>query len=270
MFLSQAQAITFLTNYRTSFSFFLNELIFNNLAGGLGKIMVKEFLKLGCNVVCVDLKQEFLDSLKVELEKELKTEPSMTRRLFYYELDVTSSEGVKVVAQKIKKEVGKVDILINNAGIMNQGKLFLELTEQDVKNIFSVNTFAHFWMCREFLPDMINENKGHIVNVASVCGLVGGYKITDYCSSKFATTGFTESLRAELRVLKSHNNIIVSGVYPFHIKTKLFNGADISCFKWLNLSMEPEFAAATIVHGVLAEKESIFVPKIVYLFACIK
>ena len=153
---------------------------------------------------------------------------------------------------------------------MNQGKLFLELTEQDVKNIFNVNTFAHFWLCREFLPDMIHENKGHIVNVSSVCGLVGGYKITDYCSSKFATTGFTESLRTELRVLNSKNKIIVSGVYPLHIKTKMFNGADITCLKWLNMSMEPEFAAATIVHGVLAEKESIFVPRIVYVFACAK
>ena len=58
---------------------------------------------------------------------------------------------------------------------------------------FNVNVLSQFWLCREFLPDMIRTNKGHIVNVSSVCGMVGGYKLTDYCSSKFAVTGFTES-----------------------------------------------------------------------------
>jgi all-trans-retinol dehydrogenase (NAD+) len=83
---------------------------------------------------------------------------------------------------------------------MNQGKLFLELEEQDVRKIFDVNTLAHFWTCKEFLGDMIKHNSGHIVNVASVCGLMGTYKLTDYCATKFAAVGFSESLRVELKV----------------------------------------------------------------------
>lgn len=126
-------------------------------------------------------------------------------------------------------------------------------------------------MCREFLPDMINANSGHIVNVSSVCGIIGGYRLTDYCASKFAVLGFTESLRSELRIAAPSNKIVVSAVCPFHIKTKMFQGADITCMKWLNLSMEPQYAAETIVEGVLLNKELIFIPKVaVHIFGYIK
>lgn len=99
----------------------------------------------------------------------------------------------------------------------------------------------------------------------------GGYKLTDYCASKFAVNGFTESLRVELGILNPKNQIKVSLVCPFHVKTKLFNGADVNHFKWLNLSLEPEFVADEIVSGVLLNKDLIFVPKVPnHIFALIK
>ena len=87
-------------------------------------------------------------------------------------------------------------ILINNAGIVN-GKNILDLEYNEIKNIFNINIMSHFWLCKQFLPDMINLNKGHIVNISSVCGIMGGGKLTDYCSTKFAVYGFTESLCLE-------------------------------------------------------------------------
>ena len=118
---------------------------------------------------------------------------------------------------------------------------------------------------------MINENKGHIVNVSSVCGLNGGYRLTDYCASKFAVMGFTESLRVELKVSNPRNKIVVTAVCPFHVKTKMFEGADVMHLKWSNLSMEPEYAANAIVEGVLENRELIFIPRgFVYVFANIK
>ncbi len=212
-------------------------------------------------MVCIDINDSMLKNLETNLINEFSSEPnSIKNRMYFYKLDISSSEAVKKCVNLIKKEVGKIDILINNAGIMNHGKLFLELTEDDVKKIFNVNTFAHFWLCREILPDMINENKGHIVNVSSVCGLTGGYKLTDYCASKFAVMGFTESLRVELRLSNPKNKVCVAAVCPFHVKTKLFHGADIDRLKWLNLSMEPEYVANNIVSGVLSEKELILIP----------
>lgn len=107
---------------------------------------------------------------------------------------------------------------------------------------------------------MIELNKGHIVNISSVCGLMGAYKLTDYCSSKFAVVGFTESLRVELKTVNPDNQIVVSTVCPFHVKTKLFNGIEFSHLKWLKLSMEPEYVAQKIVDGILLKKELIFIP----------
>lgn len=106
----------------------------------------------------------------------LSNEPnSVKNRMYFYKLDISRLNDVKQVSALIKKEVGKVDILINNAGIMNGSKLLLDLSDDEILKIFNVNTLSHIWLCREFLPDMIKDNKGHIVNMSSVCGIAGVY-----------------------------------------------------------------------------------------------
>ena len=138
-------------------------------------------LNLGCIVICIDNNSHELSKLKNELK--YKSNRSFKNRLFYYCIDITDIEQVKSTGHRIKKEVGSVSILINNAGVMNHGKLFLQLSEEEIMRLFNVNLFSHFWLCKEFLPEMIELNKGHIVNISSVCGLMGAYKLTDYCSS---------------------------------------------------------------------------------------
>lgn len=192
-------------------------------------------------------------------------------RAHFYCVDITNPDEVKNLGNRIRTDVGNVDILVNNAGIMNKGKLLVELENQEILNVFNVNVLSHFWLCKEFLPSMINKNKGHIVNVSSVCGLMGGYKLTDYCSTKFAVYGFTESLRVELKVTNPNNKIQVSVVCPFHVKTKLFNGVEFSRLKWLTLSMEPEYVAEKIVDGILKNRELIYIPSgVVTVFQAIR
>lgn len=130
---------------------------------------MKCFLKLGCTVVCVDINKEELDKLEEELNSKIKIKP-FHRHVYFYNFDITNIEQVKLNCKLICNEVGDVNILINNAGIMNKAKLFLELTEQEILNIFNVNILSQFWLCREFLPKMIEQNKGHIVNVSSSLG----------------------------------------------------------------------------------------------------
>ena len=130
---------------------------------------------------------------------------------------------------------------------------------------------AQFWLVREFLPYMQSKNRGHIVNVASVCGLQGGYKLTDYCSSKFAVVGFTESLRIELNVTNPNNQIEVSVVCPFHVQTKLFDGIVFNKFRWIRLSFTPKEVSDAIVNGVLTNKKLIYVPQgLVQIFLAVK
>lgn len=223
--------------------------------GGIGSNLVRRMSHLGCNIICVDSNPSGLDRLKEELKGQ-------SNRIKYYTIDITSSENIAKLGQEVRSEFEKVDIIINNAGTMNKGKLLVDTSEKEIRSLFDVNVFAHFIICKEFLPDMINNNEGHIVNVASVCGFLGSYKLVDYCSSKFAVMGMTESLRIELKVLNPNNKIKVATVCPFHVKTKLFNGVEFSRLKWLSLSMEPEYVADQIVDGILKGKELIPIPNV--------
>ena len=184
-------------------------------------------LELDCRVICVDINAGELKNLELDIKLKHRK-----REAFFYKADLSSLDEIKKLSASIIKEIGHVDILINNAGIMNKAKLFLDLNEPEIQNIFDINILAHMWLCKEFLPGMIKRNRGHIVNVSSSLGMFGAYKLVDYCSTKFACVGFTESLRLELKIHNPNSNIKVSLVCPFHVKTNLFNGFEMSRLKW--------------------------------------
>lgn len=98
--------------------------------------------------------------------------------------------------------MGDVDILINNAGIVT-GKKLLENTEKGIERTFAINSIAHAYTIRAFLPSMMQRDKGHIVTIASVAGHMGIGGLSDYCGSKFAAVGLDESVRMELSTRKS-------------------------------------------------------------------
>lgn len=87
----------------------------------------------------------------------------------------------------------------------------------------NINTTAHHWTVRETLPDMLANNHGHIVTIASIAGWVGVRGLADYCASKFGAVGFDESLRFELRAKKS--KVKTTCICPYFINTGMFDGA---------------------------------------------
>ena len=220
-------------------------------------------IKHGCKIVCVDLSKDALNNLNEELQRD---HPKEANKVYYYTVDITKFEEVQSLGEVVSKEVGAVTVLINNAGIMNKGKLLLDLTEDDIRNIYEVNVLSQFWMCKVFLPKMIQENKGHVLNVSSSLGFFGAYKLTDYCSSKFAVSGFTESLRSELDGINEDNKIKVSLVCPFHVQTKLFGDFEFNRLNWLNVSLTPEKCSKQILDGLLSNKELIGCPKFTFYF----
>lgn len=120
-------------------------------------------------------------------------------------------EQVKETAQKVKQEHGVVDVLINNAGIV-VGKYFHEHTTSDILKTMEVNTNAPMLVTREFLGDMMKQNSGHICNIASSAGIVSNPKMAVYAASKWAVTGWSDSLRLEMKQLKK--NIGVTTIMP--------------------------------------------------------
>lgn len=114
-------------------------------------------------------------------------------------------------------------LLINNAGIVS-GKTILENSDFMMKKTLEVNTLAHLYTIREFLPDMIRLKKGHIVAIASVAGLQGAPGLGDYSASKFGAVAIDECLRTELKKQGLYKHIKTTCINPFFINTGMFDG----------------------------------------------
>ncbi|CAL1288191.1 unnamed protein product [Larinioides sclopetarius] len=184
---------------------------------GIGRLLALRFAQHGARIVVWDLNLN-------GAQETVKMVKDQGGEAFAYRCDVSQPQAVYDAAAKVKQEVGKVDILVNNAGIVT-GKRLLDCPDEKIKKTFEVNSLAHFWTCKAFLPDMMAENKGHIVSIASLAGYTGAVRLTDYCASKFAAVGFEESLRLELHV-EGYNEIISSVVCPYFINTGMFDGVN--------------------------------------------
>lgn len=131
-----------------------------------------------------------------------------------------SREEIRAVSDCIRRDVGDVTIIINNAGIQSF-KSFLECKEEEFISVLRVNLLASYWILREFLPGMLSRNHGHVVSIASSSGLFGFCHMSDNCTSKFALIGMMESLDHEL-TLAGYDGVITTLVYPSSINTTLY------------------------------------------------
>lgn len=174
-------------------------------ASGVGELLANTLAVKSVTVVVLDVKPVRADNYNIN----------------FYQCDVSKWEEVDAVSKKIIEEIGHPTILINNAGVA-QGKLILDLTPEDIQQTFNVNTLAHFWTLKAFLPGMIAKKKGHIVTMASVVGMHGIAQLSDYCASKAALINLHRSLRAELNKRYKCPEIRTTLLCPGHIHTPLF------------------------------------------------
>lgn len=151
---------------------------------GIGQLMAIECAKRGARVLVLwDIKDPA--DTAATIMREVGAGVVVRRDV----VDVTAD--LHHTAQAVISEFGRVDILINNAGIVT-GKNFLDLTDDDVERTFAVNTLSHYRTTREFLPGMLERDRGSVVTIASAAGLVGVARQTDYSASKFGAVGFAE------------------------------------------------------------------------------
>ncbi|NXX34993.1 RDHE2 dehydrogenase, partial [Nicator chloris] len=228
---------------------------------GVGRLLAIKFASLGATVVLWDINQEGLNGT-VRLARE-----NGAGRVHSYICDCSKRQDVYRVADQVKKEVGDVTILINNAGVVI-GKRFLDSPDSLLEKTMQVNTMAHFWAYKAFLPAMIATNHGHLVSIASCAGLAGRNQMSDYCASKFAAIGFAESIDAEMKALRK-TGVKTTIVCPFAINTGMFDG--VKC-KWPRVLplMDPEYVAERIISAVRQNQEVLFIPRILYVLYCLK
>ncbi|KAJ5143168.1 uncharacterized protein N7515_001955 [Penicillium bovifimosum] len=177
----------------------------------------------------------------------------------YYQCDITSSENITEVAVKIRASFGNPTILINNAGICT-GKTILKTTPAMTRRMFEVNTFAHYWLAQEFLPDMVKANHGMVVTVASQAGYTVTPNMVDYSATKAAAICFHEGLAAELVTRYAAPKVRTVLVTQGFTKTNLIKDLTPED-TWYNPLLDPETVAEKAVNQVLkGESGHVLVP----------
>ena len=158
--------------------------VITGASGGIGEEVVKKYYKNGYDVVMLDIKEE---ALKALMEKE-KFDPS---RVIYKTVDVSSEEQVINTVSKIKEEKGRIDVLVNTAGIIGKYDETIKYTFDNFKRIYEINVFGTFLMMKYVLPVMVEQKKGAIVNFGSCSGMTGYTSEVGYGSSKWAVIGLS-------------------------------------------------------------------------------
>lgn len=135
-----------------------------------------------------------------------------------YRADVSEAVAVQQMIEDIIKKHGKIDVLVNNAGIAQQ-KLFTDISETDWDTMLDTNLKSMFLVTKAVLPHMIHEKKGAILNISSIWGMVGASCEVHYSTAKAGVIGFTKALAKEVAL----SNIRVNCVAPGIIKTDMLN-----------------------------------------------
>lgn len=164
--------------------------IVTGAAKGIGLACAKILYAGGATVIMADINGEKVRNEAASLGGEDRVRAVV--------LDVSDEEAAKQTVENTAKEYGKIDILINNAGIYNTWELFETQSSDAWKNKIEVNILGTMYLTRYVLPFMLEKGYGRIVNVASVAGMYGIVHMTDYSMTKGAIIGFTKSLAKEV------------------------------------------------------------------------
>jgi NAD(P)-dependent dehydrogenase (short-subunit alcohol dehydrogenase family) len=226
-------------------------------AMGMGLIWARHFARDGANLVLWDLNGEGLERAAEELRGQVDV---MTQVV-----DVSDRGQIYRSAVKVQAETGGVDILVNNAGIVFS-KPFLETPDEQLSATIDVDLKALFWTMKAFLPRMLEENAGHIINISSASGFIGVPRMPAYVASKWGVIGLTESVRLEVRAL--HKDGVGFTLFcPSYVDTGMFEGAKAPL---LTPMLRPETAVRIAYDGFREGRYMITAPWMVGLTPALK
>jgi len=219
-------------------------------SSGIGKQAAVDFSYNGAKtVILISRNIMKLNQVKKNLNPDCNVE--------IYSCDVSNKKMVYDIGQTIMEKIGAIDILVNNAGIGIYGKV-IDQTIEAIEKVTSTNYLGMIYFTKSFLPSMIKNKRGHIVNVASLAASFGIPYMAAYCGSKFAMLGFSESLSYELK----HTNVGVTVVSPIAVKTNFF---DNESFRGkmphkLGYVLDPKTVSKAILKAAYSKRIEIVVP----------
>ncbi|MHA6250789.1 SDR family oxidoreductase [Oceanobacillus sp. CAU 1775] len=215
-------------------------IVITGAGSGLGASLAKKYSEMGNHVVL----------LGRTLEKLEKTAELLTGDYSIYTVDVSNKNDVSKVFDSIKKDLGTIDILINNAGL-GVFEMAEDIPEEATHDMIDINLKGTIFCTQEVLEDMKERNEGIIANVISTAGKQGKVTESVYCASKFGVRGFTESLNEELK----GTEVRVYGAYMSGMKTNFWDGIfDVEEKPGL---MDPDDVADIIINNIKPRKNLI-------------
>ena len=179
-------------------------------ASGIGLAIAKRLAQSGANVAIWDMNEKTM----AEAAKSLGAVKTHTAKV-----DVSKIDQVEAAFKSTLAAFGKVDALVNSAGIAGKNAVTWELPADDWLRVHDINLNGVFYTCRTVAPHMIKNNYGRIVNIASIAGKEGNPNASAYSSSKAAVIGLTKSLGKET----AKNGITVNCVTPAAVRTPIFD-----------------------------------------------
>lgn len=228
-----------------------NTVLVTGGASGLGRLLGERLLAAGAaRLVIWDVDGGMLRDAVGNLEASGHT-------VLGHRIDVSDPDDVARGAAELRASGLEIDVLVNNAGVV-VGKPFADHTVADIERTMRVNALGPMHVTRELLPD-IRQRGGHIVNIASAAGLVANPGMSVYCASKWAMTGWSDSLRLELE--REGGRVRVTTVAPFYIDTGMFAGVRSPILPILR----PAAVAGRIVGAIERDRIFLRLPWIVNL-----
>ena len=229
-------------------------------ANGIGKLMGLKCLQEGAaNLIIWDINEENL----FKTQKEFNSKGY--NNVHTYVVDVSNVNDIERNATEVLLEIGNVDMLFNNAGIVAGKKSFWEHTAKDIEKTLSINISGVMNVTRVFIQDMIKQRKGHIINIASASGLIPLPKGSVYASSKWAVLGWSESLRMEFEL--EGKDLHVTTVCPSFIDTGMFKGVKVPLLFPL---LQPDDVVTKIIKAVKNNDTILMMPENVNIVPFLK
>ncbi|NUR08481.1 MAG: SDR family NAD(P)-dependent oxidoreductase [Nocardioidaceae bacterium] len=234
--------------------------VITGAGSGIGRALALRCADLGAVLALSDWDEvglvETAQQVQTRTHREVRTD----------KVDVRDRQSVHDYADSVRAELGRVNVVVNNAGVAFHGD-FEETPYEEFERVVDVDFWGVVHGSKAFLPHLVESGDGHLVNISSLFGLMAVPGQTAYNAAKFAVRGFTEALRQEMLVAR--HPVQVTCVHPGGIKTGIARNARTTSshdqaefakhFDTRLARLTPERAAEIIVDGVLANKPRVLV-----------
>ena len=219
-------------------------------SSGIGYQTAIEFAKQGANLILVGRRKDKLDQLEDKLKQ-------YDIKCLVCVCDISKRDQVLEMSKTVLDKFDTVDILVNNAGFAIYGYVS-DLSINDIESQMNTNYLGMIYCTKVFLPSMLKQDSGHIVNVASLAASFGLPGIAGYCASKFAMLGFSEGLKHEL----ADKGVDVTVVSPIMVRTEFFDHKSFTSMPKSGISLDAKTVAKAIIQATDSPRLEIVVPSI--------